>query len=57
MTDISNVLNQIMHEENCSPIRAFFILSETGEQKHELHSLQSKPSEKTSRRLCDKSNI
>ncbi len=56
MLDIGIALNNIMHEEQCSPLGALFILSETGED-YGLHFLQSESAEKTSRRLCDSCNF
>lgn len=56
MRDISGILNKIMQEKQCSSVYAFLLLSE-GEDKNGLYKLQSKPNEKISRRLCDKSNF
>ena len=56
MRDIGFVLNDIMRTNNCSSVCALFMLTEKDKER-ELHKLQSASSEKSSRRLCDKSNI
>lgn len=56
MRDIRFVLNDIMRTNNCSPVCALFMLTEKDKER-ELYKLQSEPSKKVSRRLCDKSNI
>ena len=59
MQDIGSVLNEIMLTENCSSVRAFFLLSENPERRPSdgLRKLQSKSNEKTRRRLRNKSDF
>ena len=60
MQDIGSVLNEIMLTENCSSVRAFFLLSENLEGRRTsngLHKLQPKSNEKTRRRLRNKSDF
>ena len=54
MQDISVALDIIMRDKQCSPIYAFFLLSQTKEGGQDgLHKLQSKSKKKVGRRLCD----
>lgn len=58
MRDIGSALNIIMREEQCSPIYAFFLLSNKKEGDEDgIHKLQSESSKKIGRRLRDKSNF
>ena len=58
MTDIGSVLNQIMHQEKCSSVYAFYLLTKAQkETSNELCKLQSESDKKTSRRLRDKSDF
>ncbi len=57
MRDIGSALNEIMQNENCSPIRAFFLFAQEEGDKDGIYKLQSKSSEKVSRRLCYTSDI
>lgn len=58
MRDIGNALNNIMHNEKCSPIYAFFLLSEKkAGDENGVHKLQSESKKKVGRRLRDKSNF
>lgn len=60
MQDIGNALNMIMQNEKCSPICAFFLLSEKqkeGDMIDGIYKLQPKPKKEVSRRLRDKSNF
>ena len=52
MRDIGNALNEIMRNENCSPICAFFLFTQEEGDKNGIYKLQSESSEKVSRRLC-----
>lgn len=56
MQDISTTLYQIMDKEQCSPIRAFFLLSE-GTDKNGIHQLQSESNQKVGRRLRHSGNF
>ena len=56
-TNISELLKQVMESENCSALRAFYLIVEGKESDYELHLLQCEPKEKQSRRLRDKSYI
>lgn len=53
MQDIGEALNTIMQEKQCSPVYAFFLLSESQREggKDGLRELQSKSEKKISRRL------
>lgn len=55
MVDISSALQFQMQENQCSPIYAFFLLSEG--DKDGVRLLQSQSKTKSGRRLRDKSNI
>ena len=57
MRDIGDALNVIMQNENCSPIRAFFLFTQEEGDKSGIHKLQSKSSEEIGRRLCYTGNI
>ena len=57
MRDISSLLRDTMQNEKCSPLYALFILSETGVNNDGIYKFQSKPSEKTGRRLRHSGNI
>lgn len=57
MRDIGSALTQIMRDEQCSPVRAFFLLSENRGDKDGIHKLQPKSEKETSRGLRDKSNF
>lgn len=55
MVDISSALQSKMQENQCSPIYAFFLLSEGGKDGVRLLQPQSKT--ESGRRLRDKSNF
>ena len=55
MQDIGNVLARIMQDEQCTPIRAFCLLTE--EREENVRELQPKSGTKISRRLCNTGNI
>ena len=57
MQDIGMTLDRIMRDENCSPIRAFFILTNEEGEKDGIRELQSKSCTKVGRRLRDKGNF
>jgi hypothetical protein len=40
MVDISNVLNTVIQEQNCSPFRALFLLTE-GEIENERNAIRT----------------
>ena len=56
MVDISSALQFQMQEKQCSPIYAFFLLSEEGD-KDGIRLLQSQSKTKSGRRLRDKGNF
>ncbi len=49
MQDIGQVLQETMRKEQCSSLRAFFILSEDKEKQHGIYILQSESDKKTGR--------
>lgn len=55
MQDIGYMLNYIMRKHNCSPTRAFLLLTEG--DTNGIRELQSKSKEKTGGRLCNTGNI
>ena len=57
MQDIQDVLTKVMKQEQCSSIRAFFLLMNEGDDKDGIRKLQSEPRKKASRRLRDTSHI
>ena len=57
MQDIQSALTEVMKQERCSSIRAFFLLMNEGDDKDGIRKLQSEPREKASRRLRDTSYI
>ena len=59
MQDIGVALTTIMQAKQCSPICAFFLLSEKQKEGdiNGIHKLQPEPEKKVSRRLCNKSNF
>lgn len=58
MQDIGLALNTIMRDKQCSPICAFFLLSEKREgDRYGIHKLQPESKTEVGRRLCNKSNF
>ena len=57
MRDIGTMLDKIMRDENCSPVRAFFLYSQNEGDIDGLRKLQSKSCTKTCGRLRHQSNI
>lgn len=55
MQDIGYMLNYIMRKNNCSPTRAFLLLTEG--DANGIRELQSESKEKTGRRLRNTGNI
>ena len=52
MRDIGMTLNKIMWDQECSPIRALFILANEEGDEDGIRELQSKSREETGRGLC-----
>lgn len=58
MEDIGKALKAIMHLNQCSSTRAFFLLTYPEEgDRNGLYQLQSKSCEKAGGGLCNKGNI
>ena len=56
MRDIGQMLDYIMRQNNCSPVRALFLLTE-GADENGICKLQPESKTKVSGRLCNQSNI
>ena len=52
MRDIGMTLNKIMWDQECSPIRALFILANEEGDGDGIRELQSKSEKETGRGLC-----
>lgn len=57
MRDIGMTLNKIMWDQECSPIRALFILANEEGDEDGIRELQSKSREEIGRRLCHTSDF